>query len=240
MIRLNMLPDVKREYLRARQLESKVIAIALLLSAGAIAAIVLLSLYTYGAQTLQKSALDSRISKNMKELTSFKDIDKYVTIQNQLANIDTLHSKKSLFSRIFTVLPKLNPKAPHNVKITNLKLDSAASTMIFQGETSSFTGLETFRDTLKNASLVYSSGSGQATSTTKLFSTVSVDTRSLGKSADGATVVSFSITTSYASQLFAVDTKTVDVSVPNKETTQSKTDAPDVFGESTVKQEGTQ
>jgi Tfp pilus assembly protein PilN len=234
MIRLNMLPDVKREYLHARRLESKVVAGALLLSAIAIGLVVLIALYVYGAQTLQKNGLTSKINSQMSELKEIKDIDKYVTIQNQLGSISSLHEKKLLYSRLFTILPKLNPAAPHNVKITNLTVDSAENTIMFEGETSSFTALETFRDTLKNARLLFNTNESETMKDEGLFSSVVIDTQAIGKATNGATVVTFKLTTSVNTGVFARTTKSYDVTVPNKETTQSKEDAPDVFGKSTT------
>jgi hypothetical protein len=240
MIRLNMLPDVKREYLRTRRLEAKVITGALLFSAVAVGLVIVLALWVYGAQTLHKNALTGTIKKNVAELQGVKDIDKYVTIQNQLANIDSLHEKKMIYSRLFAVLPKLNPQAPNTVRIGGLIIDSTTNTMMFEGETSSFTALETFRDTLKNAKLIYGTTGSEGTTTSPLFSTVTIDTQSIGKDAEAQTVVSFKLTTAYDPAWFVRSTSTVDVSVPTKETTQSKVDAPDVFGESTIKTEGAQ
>lgn len=240
MIRLNMLPDIKREYLHARRTEAKVIAGAGLVSLIAIALVVILGLWVYGAQSLQKTSLTSTISKNMRQLKDIKDIDKYVTIQNQLASIDSLHDSKAIYSRLFDILPALNPVAPNSVKISDLVLDASTTTLTFTGETASYTALETFRDTLQNASLTYTSDAANDSSTSAtegLFSKVTVDTQTISKNSSGQPVVSFTVSTTFNPKTFARSTKTVAVNVPNKETTQSKVDAPDVFGASTVQKE---
>ena len=224
-----MLPDVKREYVHARRLEAKVVTGAALASIVSVGLVVLLALFVYGAQTLHKASLTNAIKSNSAELSQVRDIDKYVTIQNQLNNLTSLHEKKQLYSRLFDVLSTLNPQAPNNVRITKVTVDAATSTLAFEGETSSFTALETFRDTLKNADLTYVKDGNS--STEKLFNSVTVNTQSIGKGQNGAQVVAFSLSNTYAPAVFMTSSKNVVVTVPNKETTQSKVDAPDIFGE---------
>ena len=231
MIRLNLLPDIKRDYIRARRAEARVITLATLVSIAAIAGIVVLAIWVYGAQSLQKSLLNSSIEKKMVELKSKKDINKYVTIQNQLSQIDTLHDKKVILSRLFDITSKLNPKAPNNVTVSNLNIDTAAFTMQFEGRTSSYTGLETFRDTLKNAKLSYRAEGQTEQQTEPLFSAVIVESPSISKDpVTQATYVTFKISATYNPAAFANSTEAFLVSVPTIETTQSKQDAPDVFG----------
>lgn len=240
MIKLNMLPDIKREYIRTRRLESKVITGAVLTSIAGIGLVVLLALWVYGAQNLQKKLLTDQIKDNDAKLHEIKDIDKYVSIQNQLTQIDGLHAKKAIYSRIFDTLTSLNPAAPNNVRISKLTVDSTTMTLAFEGETESFTALETFRDTLKNADYSYlKQGEGSKTQT-KLFSAVNVDKQAIGKNQAGKNVVTFSVMTTYIPELFDSTVREVAVVVPNKETTQSKVDAPDVFGEKSIKSEGNQ
>lgn len=231
MIRLNLLPDIKREYIRARRIEARVITLATLASIGAVAGIVALGLWVYGAQTLQKNLLNSSIEKRMSELKSKKDINKYVTVQNQLTHIDSLHGNKVIISRVFDVLSKLNPKAPNNITISDLTVDTTNTIMSFEGQVGTYTALETFRDTLKNAELQYQVEGESGSNTEKLFSDVLIVSQAIGK--DQATqkdYVSFKISAKYSTRVFAVNVNSFQVIVPNIETTQSKQDAPDVFG----------
>lgn len=241
MIKLNLLPDIKREYLRTRRLEAKVISGAIVAMLAALGLVVFAALAVYGAQALQISLLSGSIKDNAQKLASIKDIEKYVTVQNQLTQINQLHEKKNIYSRVFDVAARVNPKAPNNVRITALDVDAATTTMRFQGETASFTGLETFRDTLKNAGVVFSEGNDTANAGKEpLFtpSSVTVVTQALGKSQTGQQVVSFEVTAAYNARLFSRQVKSYIISVPSIETTQTKQDAPNVFGEPTINQEG--
>lgn len=237
MIQLNLLPDIKLQYQKARRTQAKVISVAILVSMVAVGAVVLAALWVYGVQNLQRSQLTSNIEKKYTELSSIKDIDKYVTVQNQLKNISSLHTNKTIMSRVFEVISRVNPKAPNNVRISTLAVDTVTTSFSIDGQTDSFTGLETFRDTLKNASVSYATkgadGKLGQTVSEPLFteSTIAILSQGLGKTGDGKPVVSFKIAVQYNPKVFMTDTTNIVITVPNKDTTQSKEDTPNVFSE---------
>ncbi len=242
MIQLNLLPDIKLEYQKARRTQAKVVSGAILVSIVSAGAVVLAVMWVYGIQGLQKSQLTKNIDKKYSELSSIKDIDKYVTVQSQLANISGLHSQKIITSRIFDVMAKLNPKAPNNVRLSGVNIDTTTSTMTLDGQTDSYTGLETFRDTLKNASLSYATTGSNQTTTEPLFTpdSVTILTQGVGKTGESKVLVSFKISAQYNPKVFARDSSNISVIVPNKETTQSKEDAPSVFSQAEAITEGGQ
>lgn len=234
MITLNLLPDVKLEYLRTRQIKAKVISIATLVTIVSIGLVVLVAGWVYGGQTIQKAYLTGEIKKHSQELSAVPDVNKYLTIQNQLANLNALHDSKNDFSRLLTFLPLMNPAAPHNVTLTNLELASSVdtgSTLTFQGEVGDYTGLNTFRDTLINAKVRYNG------ITEKLFDSVVVASSSLEQGQNGNVLVVFNIATIYNPHAFLYSSKDATVIVPQINTTQSVQATPDVFGKSTIKKE---
>lgn len=236
MIRLNLLPDIKQEFLRAKRSEKRVIGIAILAMMIAVGLVIVVAIFVYGAQELHKNLLTEDIKKNGQKLKDVKDVDKYVTIQNQLTNLATMHDKKNITSRVFDVIPKLNPKQPNSMKIVNLRVDTAAMQMTITGETATYTGLQTFRDTLTNAKLSYrESKDAEAPTETQLFSDVVIESQGLGSREDsGEQFISFEIRTTYDPSLFARSIVDLNIIVPFKETTQSKLDTPDVFSGATT------
>jgi hypothetical protein len=237
MIQLNLLPDIKLQYQKARRTQAKVIGVAVLASIISVGAVVLVALWVYGVQGIQRAHYAGSIKKNYQELSNIKDINKYVTVQNQLTTISGLHANKVILSRVFDVMGRLNPNAPNNVRISTLNVDVAATTFIMEGETASYTGLETFRDTLKNATVQYSAlGSDGKTVTgapvqEPLFTpgSVLILTEGQGKATDGSPLVAFKIQVQYNPKIFARDTTNMLISVPTKDTTASKEDTPSVF-----------
>lgn len=233
MIQLNLLPDIKRQYLKARRIQARVISIAILTCIVSGAVVVLAVSWVFGVQTVQKASLSSNTDKQYEKLTAIKDIDKYVTVQNQLANISSLHVSKPIMSRLFDILVAVNPKAPHNILVSSLNVDTDTSTITIKGTTDSYTGLEVLRDSLKNASISYTKEGSSDPVKAPLFKPESVQflTQSLDKAQNGTTTASFSLALEYDPVIFARDTKGMTIAVPNKDTTFSKEDAPQVFNQ---------
>lgn len=232
MIRLNLLPDVKREYLRTQQVRVKVITAAFFLSAIAIAATVIMALWVYGAQGLQQTLLTEDIKKSDQQLRSIKDIDKYVTIQNQLASITALHESKNRFSRLFDYLPSINS----GVKLGSVAVDSDAKTIIFDGQTDNYTTLIIFRDTLKSALLYDGAACPADLSKIKnkvaLFNTVVIDAESASTTQEGQPFVSFKMTAAYTDAAFSATVKSPKICVPKKDTTPSTLGTPNAIFDS--------
>lgn len=233
MITLNLLPDIKRQYIKAQRTQARVISGAILVSIVAGGAVALVAFYVYAVQGLYSASLSNGIKDKAGKLTSIKDINKYATVQNQLDNISELHSKKIMSARLFGVMSQLNPAAPNNVSITNLTFDTATTALLLDGITSSFTGLETFRDTLKNAQVSYVKAGTTETIKEPLFTpgSVVILSQGLGQSANpgGGKVVAFKFSVTYNPATFARDSNNVSVIVPQKDTTQSLQDTPGIF-----------
>lgn len=232
MIQLNLLPEIKREYLRARRMQARVISLAILASIIAGGLVALMVFYVYAVQGIYSATLSGSIKEKADKLAAVKDIDKYATVQNQLASLSELHNKKIAVARLFDIMTQLNPQAPNNVRISALDFDHATTTITMDGTTDTFTGLETFRDTLKNAELTYMTAGTAEAVKEPLFTpgSVTIVSQGLGQVADGGKkVVSFKFSMLYNPKTFARDANSVSVLVPQKDTTQSRQDTPGVF-----------
>jgi hypothetical protein len=91
MIQINLVPDVKQELLRAQTQRNFIISIAVLLSIGAGIVILLVAGYVYGAQTLLMATSNKSIDTEYAKLSAVKDLDKMLTIQNQLGQVSSLN-----------------------------------------------------------------------------------------------------------------------------------------------------
>lgn len=230
MITLNLLPEVKLEYLRTRRIQARVISIAIIATIVAVGLVAVAASWVYIGQTVQKAYYTGEIKKNAATLKAIPDVDKYLTIQNQLSQLSSLHANKVDLSRLLDYLKKLNPAAPRNITLTSAELltGDAGNTVTFQGEAKDYTGLNTFRDTLMNASIKTGDQSE------KLFESVTVTASSLQAGSKGQAVVSFNISTTYNPNAFLASVKIQDLVVPTLNTTQSAQAAPDVFGKSST------
>jgi len=228
MIQLNLLPDLKKEFIEAQRARNRVIAMSILVCIVVVGATLLAGFYVYGIQNVQIALINSGISDNTKKLKSVKDINKYLTLQSQLAALPDLHSNKNVYSRIFDFLPTLNPSAPNNVKLSSVQVSDTNKTITFSGTTSTFLAMNTFKDALSNAKLSYAPKDSTDIVTEPLFDTVTLTSASLGTSS-GAAVVSFTITTTYKSEALVASSSDVAVTVPTISNTGANGLTP-VFG----------
>jgi len=151
MIQFNLLPDVKVEYIKARRTKRLVTLISVGLSALSVF-VLLLSLIT--VDVVQKKSLrdlDKDIASNSKTLKAVPNIDKILTVQNQLNTLPGLHDSKPVTSRIFGYLAQLTPTG---ASLSGLKLDLTANTMEISGAAPSLDVVNKFADTLKATTYV--------------------------------------------------------------------------------------
>ncbi|TAH33600.1 hypothetical protein EYC58_00510 [Candidatus Saccharibacteria bacterium] len=228
MIQLNLLPDVKKEFLRAQSARRKTIAISILVTIIAAGLTAVVAIYVYAVQNGIKYLQTEDIKSKSSELSSVKDIDKYLTIQNQLAQLSSLHGNKNNFSRLIDFLPRLNPAPPQNIVLSNLDVDTTNTTINFKGRVSDYGALTTFKDTLTNATFTHMHN-GENVEATKLFSKVTIDS-ALYEKTSTSSGVTFAITVVYDSAVFKQENTNVVVTVPNKETTGSVVGSPAIFG----------
>lgn len=227
MIQLNLLPEVKKEFLRARAMRRKAISLSILatiVSVGLLAVLGVILVGQYTATRVMTSSIESRAE----QLANIENIDEYLTIQAQLAEIDNLHAGKTNASRLTDILPRLNPNAPNSVRFSNVDLIVDENTIIFQGGTRNVSALTTFKDTLDNAQLSYNL-EGEDTVSEPLFENIEISEYGYSVQANSpVTAVGFKITAVYNTKIFETAAKNVRVRVPNKETTQSVIAAPNV------------
>jgi Tfp pilus assembly protein PilN len=227
IVQLNLLPDVKKQYLQAQKSKALVMSCAILVTLGAVGISVLLFLYVNFGQQLQSVLLTNDIKSRTAQLNNIQDLGKYLTIQNQLKALPDLHDQKGAYSRLFTFLPLLNPGSPNNVKLSVLQLTGVDGdkSVIFTGTTANYQSLNVFVDTLHNVQVSYKQPNADQPTTVKMFSTVDVQNADLSQSGNTKTV-SFTLHAVYDPTVFDVHNTDVTATVPNIVTTPSVTGAP--------------
>jgi Tfp pilus assembly protein PilN len=145
-LQFNLLPDVKQEYLKTKRTKRTVITASIV--AACISLFILLFALTtvYVINKKQLHDTDQDIKKYSSQLKGIKNLDKILTIQNQLTTISKLHESKHKISKLFTYLPQVSPS---HVCISQLSLDTVNNTITMQGNSDSQKTINTFIDTLK-------------------------------------------------------------------------------------------
>ena len=159
MISINLLPDVKKELLRIRRERNLVITVSIFAVGGSIAALVILG-GILGGLNIAKVVTENSINTNKATINSAiedKQLNEYLTIQNQLSQISDLKGQQLVYSRIMDYLVQLNPASPNNAELTTVDMDmsGASVTATLEGKVSRFEALNVYKTTLASAELVY-------------------------------------------------------------------------------------
>lgn len=231
MIEVNLIPDVKREYLKTRSIRNLVISMSVMVGIGVVGLVAVLGL-VFGGQLVAESIQDNSIKEEGQKLTAIPDLNKTVTIQQQLNVIDSLHSKKSINSRLFDVMTAINPPAPNNIRFSVVKLNPEDKSIRIEGSAeNSYAALAVFKKTITNT-IVQSGDSSDEVKSPLAENIISGDT-SFGENSEGRRVLRFELTFNYPSELFEPSKGRVSVIAPTGriDVTDSKLGVPgSLFG----------
>lgn len=142
----NLLPDFKLESLRTSRTRNFVITISFAVAAISLFILLVLAGMVELVQKKQMSDAQKDLNTANSQLGSVSDLNKIVTVQNQLYALSGLHQNKHISSRIFNYLAQLTPT---NASIRRLDLDLLQNTMTINGSADSQKTVNTFIDTLK-------------------------------------------------------------------------------------------
>jgi hypothetical protein len=235
-MQINLLPDVKVEFVKARRLKRTIISVCLLISGLALAIFILFFVSVTVVQKQHLSNLDQDINDYTNQLESTSDIAKILTIQNQLGALTNLHNDKPVASRIFTYIKQFAPK---EASIDTLTVNFDDQTMTITGKATNLAAVNKFTDTLKFTTFTIESDTNAGNK--PAFSEVTLKEFGLdaGSSTSGKPA-NYTIELKYAPEIFS-SAGNVKLTIPNQVTTRSETEKPsNVFEQQTPTDGGTQ
>jgi Tfp pilus assembly protein PilN len=222
MIQLNLLPDVKLEYIKSERSRRLVLSVSFLVAAASIVLLLLL-LSVSGLQKKHLNDLTKDIKQQSAKLQKKPQISKILTVQNQLESLTALHAQEPAAGRLFDYL---NQVTPANVNITELKADFTQQTISITGTADSLSNVNKYIDTLK-----YTTFTTQEDSKSRpAFSNIVLSSFSLDSgSQDPSQAAKYTITLAYDPVIFDI-TQKVKLSVPSVTSTRLSVDQPtDLF-----------
>ena len=146
MIQFNLLPDIKVEYIKAAHTKRTAIVISTIVITTVIAVVVLTALTVTVFQKQHIDHLTGDIKDTSRQLENMPDINKILTVQNQLNSLPALHEKKPLASRMFSYLTQLTPS---DVSLKGVELSQTDTSIILSGNTDAISKVNKFADALK-------------------------------------------------------------------------------------------
>lgn len=221
MIQFNLLPDIKLDYIKTRRTKRLVVIVSLFAAGVTLTALIIMFLTVQVAQKKHITDLNNDIKSQEKTLSNTTDLNKILTIQNQLNNLPQLQQNKPLTSRLFGYIQQVTPNlAP----ISSINIDFVANTVIMSGTADSLPTINQFADTLKFATY-----KTKTVSNVKPFTNV-VTTLAGG---DGKTKASYTFAFNIDPVLFQ-STDVPELTVPKIISSRSETEKP-IFKEDTTK-----
>lgn len=225
MIQFNLLPDIKLQYIKAKRAKRTVIVVSLLVGASSLAVFVFLFITVHGFQKQHMNKITEDIAIAQKTLDETPDLNKVLTIQNQLNSLPNLHNQKPVTGRIYDYIYKITPS---NVNIGKTELNFADNTVNFYGTASSLSHVNKFVDTMKFTKYTIVTdnqieGQPQNSDNQKPFSDVVLTSFEVDEETGEIT---YNITAKFDLLIFD-NNKTIKLDVPNITSTRSETEKPD-------------
>lgn len=228
MIQFNLLPDVKIEYLKARQIKRSVIMGAAIVSSIGLTVTVILFIAVNVIQKRHLNNLKVDIDTASKQLREEPELSKILTVQQQLKSLNGLHQNKPAAERLGTYLSQVTP---NDVTISSFEADFDARTMTFSGSAPALKAVNQFVDTLKFTTYQAGEASGNA------FSSVVLSSFSRREQSNDTDAATYQITLSF-DQVIMNGSEKVTLNVPTTTTTRSTTERPsDLFQQSSEDEE---
>ncbi len=215
-MQLNLLPAVKMEYIKAQRSRRLVLTVSVLVTIAA-AALLLLLLSVSGLQKKHLSDLNKDIATESNKLQHEPQINKMLTVQNQLGSLTDLHATEPAASRVFSYL---NQVTPVNVSITEFNIDFTQQTATITGTSANLADVNRYIDTLKHATFT----TADSSTPQPAFNNVVLSSFSLNTDTnDPAQAADYTINLSYDKTIFD-NTQNVTLSVPQLTTTRLTAD----------------
>lgn len=227
MIEVNLLPSVKKDFLKAQQMKHTVIVASVLVSAASLVSLTLLLSYVQVVQPQHQKNLQVDIDKGIRAVKEKQDVVRVVTVQGALESLPELQDKKQISSNLFTYVSSFTPRT---VSYSNVKLNLEENTLVLQGSASSFEQANILANNLKSAKFTYKNEDQVQTATP--FTDVVFDGLSKSEQSQDGKSVSFQITLKLDPIIFDQLAKEAKVTVDaSSEDLLLQTDKPFIGGD---------
>lgn len=197
MIQINLLPDVKQEYLRTQQTKHAVIVAAALISAIVLGVTVLFFVYVQVVQPQYQKVVQNDIDKSIQELKAKPDAQRLVTVQGVLEQIPALKDQQQVISRTFDYVKGFTPRS---VAYTRVGLALDTTTISLSGGTVSYEQAHVLANNLKSAKMIYRQN--DAEQTINPYTNIVFNSLSKAENATDGRPVTFEITFQFNPILF--------------------------------------
>lgn len=105
---INLVPNSKFETIKAIKIRNFIMFLCIAIAGGAIAVVFVLGTIV-GGQSLALDSKKTMLKTYSEKINSYTELSDFLTIKDQLGQLQTLAGQKNLFSRVFNLLPVFIP-----------------------------------------------------------------------------------------------------------------------------------
>lgn len=121
---INLVPDIKNDMIKTLKLRNFIFFICIIVAAAS-AVISLIFGITAGGQQAIVDSKQNTIKNLSQKITDYKDLNKFLTIKNQLSGLSEISDNKKVLSRVFNVLSALIPTGSDTIQISEISINLA-------------------------------------------------------------------------------------------------------------------
>lgn len=135
---INLVPDIKNDAIKAIKLRNLTFFICIVIAAASITTTAIFASIAFGQQAVANGKKDTIASLSSK-LSSYSDLNNFLTIKDQLNDLSVISKNKTLLSRAFNILSAVVPSGPDTIIISDfsVNLSSATPTITFDAQANS-------------------------------------------------------------------------------------------------------
>ncbi len=216
MIQFNLIPSIKKEFLRVQLLKKISFFVTFIVVGTSFLIFVVLLVYVLFFQNNNLSKIDQIVQTKSATLSSNSNLNKILTIQNQLQTLPSIETKPPVVSRLFDYINQLTPST---VTISSISVDFNQQTIVISGSASNLQIVNQFVDTLKYTNYINLNGANK-NQKSLAFSNVILSSFSYNSSSTNNSPASYGINFSFDPTIFN-STDSIKLEVPNLVTTRS-------------------
>lgn len=142
---INLVPDIKNEMIKTLKLRNYIFFACIVVAAASII-LTLIFGFIMGGQRIAVENKKTTLEELSAKLNSYTDLNDFLTIKDQLSNIDTLTNDKTVLSRTFNILSALLPTGADTITVSELSVDLTGEQPRFSLEAQANAGKEPFID----------------------------------------------------------------------------------------------
>ncbi len=146
MIQFNLLPDVKMAYMKAQRTKRMLSSVSIVAAAVSLGLLLFSFFIVYVVQGTAIKSQAKKIQDYTKQLSSTPNLNKQLTVQNQLGALTGLHEQKPVTSRVFSHIGNVTPDG---ISLNKLSVDFATNKITLGGTAPSYDAVRIYADTLK-------------------------------------------------------------------------------------------